>query len=158
MPAKMHSFYLRNMYQKNLLAQPGGITLKDQPIDLRLIKTPTFMLSTREDHIAPWKTTYAATQIFGGPMKFVLSASGHIAGVVNPPAAEKYCYWTNTKLPKTPDAWLETAKQTPGSWWPEWSKWLQKYGGGKVDARVPGTGGLPAIEEAPGSYVAVRIT
>src|SRR5687768_8749843 len=158
MPARMHSFYLRNMYQNNLLAQPGGITLKDQPIDLQLIKTPTFMPSTREDHIAPWKSTYAATQIFSGPMKFVLSASGHIAGVVNPPAADKYCYWTNTKLPKTPDAWLETAKQSPGSWWPEWSKWLQKYGGGNVDARAPGTGGLPAIEEAPGSYVAVRIT
>jgi polyhydroxyalkanoate synthase subunit PhaC len=158
MPARMHSFYLRNMYQKNLLVQPGGITLKDEPIDLRRIKTPTFMLSTREDHIAPWKSTYAATQIFSGPIKFVLSASGHIAGVVNPPAADKYCYWTNAKLPKTPDAWLETAKQTPGSWWPEWSKWLQKFGGGKVDARIPGTGGLPAIEEAPGSYVAVRIT
>ncbi|GEO36466.1 class I poly(R)-hydroxyalkanoic acid synthase [Skermanella aerolata] len=158
MPARMHSFYLRNMYQKNLLAQPGGISLKDQPIDLRLIKTPTFMLSTREDHIAPWKSTYAATQIFNGPVKFVLSASGHIAGVVNPPAADKYCYWTNTKLPKTPDAWLEAAKQSPGSWWPEWFKWLQKHGGGKVEARIPGTGGLPVIEDAPGSYVAVRIT
>ncbi|MGF7206760.1 polyhydroxyalkanoate synthase [Skermanella aerolata] len=158
MPARMHSFYLRNMYQKNLLAQPGGISLKDQPIDLRLIKTPTFMLSTREDHIAPWKSTYAATQIFSGPVKFVLSASGHIAGVVNPPAADKYCYWTNTKLPKTPDAWLEAAKQSPGSWWPEWFKWLQKHGGGKVEARIPGTGGLPVIEDAPGSYVAVRIT
>jgi polyhydroxyalkanoate synthase subunit PhaC len=157
MPARMHSFYLRNMYQKNLLVQPGAVTLKGVPIDLRTIKTPSFFLSTREDHIAPWKSTYAATQIFGGPIKFVLSASGHIAGVVNPPAAEKYCYWTNPKLPKSCDAWLEGAKQTPGSWWPEWGKWLSKFGGGKVPARVPGEGELPALEEAPGSYVAHRI-
>ncbi|WP_246148160.1 PHA/PHB synthase family protein [Skermanella pratensis] len=158
MPARMHSFYLRNMYQKNLLIQPGGISLKGEPIDLRKIKTPVFMLSTREDHIAPWKSTYAGTQTFSGPIKFVLSASGHIAGVVNPPAAEKYCYWTNAKLPKAPDDWLATAKQNPGSWWPEWQRWLSKHGGGKAAARIPGTGGLPVIEDAPGSYVAVRIT
>jgi polyhydroxyalkanoate synthase len=158
MPARMHSFYLRNMYQNNLLIEPGGITLGGEPIDLRRITVPVFMLSTREDHIAPWKSTYAGTQIFGGPIKFVLSASGHIAGVVNPPAAGKYCHWTNTKLPKTPDAWLETAKQNEGSWWTEWYRWLAKQGGGTVAARVPGAGGLTAIEDAPGSYVAVRIS
>nr|WP_084164931.1 class I poly(R)-hydroxyalkanoic acid synthase [Skermanella stibiiresistens] len=158
MPARMHSFYLRNMYQNNLLIEPGGITLGGEPIDLHRITVPVFMLSTREDHIAPWKSTYAGTQIFGGPIKFVLSASGHIAGVVNPPAAGKYCHWTNTKLPKTPDAWLETAKQNEGSWWTEWYRWLAKQGGGTVAARVPGEGGLPAIEDAPGSYVAVRIS
>ncbi|HEV7371279.1 class I poly(R)-hydroxyalkanoic acid synthase [Arenibaculum sp.] len=157
MPAAMHSFYLRNMYQKNLLVQPGGITLKGVPIDLRTIKTPAFLLSTKEDHIAPWKSTYAATQIFSGPVKFVLSASGHIAGVVNPPAAGKYCHWVNAKLPKSPEQWLEGAKQAPGSWWPEWGKWLQRHAGGKVPARVPGEGGLPALEDAPGSYVASRV-
>jgi polyhydroxyalkanoate synthase subunit PhaC len=157
MPAAMHSFYLRNMYQKNLLVQPGGISLAGVPIDLRKIETPTFMLSTREDHIAPWKSTYAATQVFSGSVKFVLAASGHIAGVVNSPASGKYCYWTNTRLPKSPDQWLESAKQTPGSWWPEWQKWLSRYAGGKVPAREPGAGNLPVLEDAPGSYVNLRV-
>jgi len=157
MPAAMHSFYLRNMYQKNLLVQPGGISLKGVPIDLRTIKVPTFMLSTREDHITPWKSTYLATQIYGGPVKFVLAASGHIAGVVNPPAAEKYSHFLNTKLPKDPDTWLEGAKEVPGSWWPEYAKWVSRYGGGKVPARTPGDGKLAPIEDAPGSYVKVRV-
>jgi polyhydroxyalkanoate synthase subunit PhaC len=157
MPAAMHSFYLRNMYQKNLLVQPGGISLAGVPIDLRKIETPTFMLSTREDHIAPWKSTYAATQVFSGSVKFVLAASGHIAGVVNSPASGKYCYWTNTRLPKSPEQWLEGARQTPGSWWPEWQKWLSRYAGGKVPAREPGAGNLPALEDAPGSYVNLRV-
>jgi len=157
MPFAMHSFYLRNMYQQNKLIEPGGITLAGTPIDLRQIKTPVYMLSTREDHIAPWKSTYAATQIFAGPVKFVLSASGHIAGVVNPPAANKYCYWTNSRKPKSPDAWLAAAKQEDGSWWTDWNKWVAKYAGEEIPARVPGEGGLPALEEAPGSYVKVRL-
>jgi polyhydroxyalkanoate synthase len=157
MPAAMHSFYLRNMYQKNLLAKPDAVTLAGEPIDLRRIETPCFFLSAREDHIAPWKSTYAATQVFGGPVKFVLSASGHIAGVVNPPAANKYCYWTGTDLPAAPDAWLEGAARTEGSWWPEWNAWVGGYGEGKVPARQPGAGGLPVLEDAPGSYVAARI-
>jgi polyhydroxyalkanoate synthase len=158
MPAAMHSFYLRKMYQENQLVEPGGITLKGVPIDLRTIKLPSYILSTREDHIAPWKSAYAATQIYGGPVKFVLSASGHIAGVVNPPAANKYCYWTNTRTPKSPDAWLNSAKQQEGSWWTDWGKWIARYGGGQVPARIPGDGALPAIEDAPGSYVAVKVT
>src|SRR5258705_629365 len=120
MPAKMHSFYLRNMYLANRLKDPGGITLGGVPIDLRKIKTPSFILSTKEDHIAPWKSTYAATQIYGGNVRFVLAASGHIAGVVNPPASGKYHHWTNTKTPKDPEAWLAGAKSEPGSWWPAW--------------------------------------
>ncbi len=157
MPAAMHSFYLRSMYQKNLLCQPGGVTLKGEPIDLRKVKTPAFFLSTREDHIAPWKSTYQGTQLFTGPLKFVLAASGHIAGVVNPPAAEKYCYWTNTKLPKDTDAWLKDAKQTPGSWWPEWQAWVEGFANGKVPARDPAKGKLKALDEAPGSYVKTRV-
>ncbi|WP_119678258.1 PHA/PHB synthase family protein [Indioceanicola profundi] len=153
MPAAMHSFYLRNMYQKNLLVQPGGITLKGVPIDLRTIRIPTFMLSTREDHITPWKSTYAATQVYGGPVKFVLAASGHIAGVVNPPSANKYSHFLNTKCPKDPEEWLKGAKEVPGSWWPEYAKWVQKFAGDKVPARVPGSGKLTPIEDAPGSYV-----
>ena len=156
LPAAMHSYYLRNMYQKNLLVKPGGLTFDGVAIDLTTIETPTFMLSAKEDHIAPWASTYAATQLFSGPVKFVLAASGHIAGVVNPPAAGKYSYWTNPKNPKDPKAWFAGAKEHPGSWWPTWSKWAAKYGGGKVAARVPGDRKLKIIEDAPGSYVAVR--
>jgi len=156
MPAAMHSFYLRKMYQENKLVEPGGITLNKVPIDVRKIKVPAYMLSTREDHIAPWKSTYSATQLLSGAMRFVLTASGHIAGVVNPPAANKYCYWTNAKTPKDPDAWLQGATQTPGSWWDDWKKWVAKFGGEKVAAREPGCGVFKPIEDAPGSYVKVQ--
>ena len=153
MPAAMHSFYLRNMYQENRLVQPGSIALAGVPIDLTTIKTPTFMLSTREDHIAPWAATYAATQLFGGPVRFCLSASGHIAGVVNPPAANKYFHWVNTRTPANPDTWFKGAKQVEGSWWPEWQKWVSRHAGGQVPARRPGDGKLKPIEDAPGRYV-----
>jgi polyhydroxyalkanoate synthase len=157
MPAEMHRFYLRNMYQDNKLAQPGGIELKGVPIDLRKVDLPTFILSTKEDHIAPWKSTYAATQIYSGDVKFCLAGSGHIAGVVNPPTVEKYGYWTNTKNPKLPDDWFAGAEENPGSWWPEWRKWLKKNAGGQVEARAPGDGKLKVIEAAPGSYASLRI-
>jgi len=158
MPVMMHSYYLRNMYLKNKLVEPGAISLGGEPIDLGKIKTPTYILSTRDDHIAPWQSTYASTGLYSGPKRFVLSASGHIAGVVNPPAKDKYCYWTNAKTPKNPDIWLEASKQHQGSWWPDWDKWLKKYAGGKeVAARKPGSGKLKALEDAPGSYVKVRI-
>ena len=153
MPAAMHAYYLRNMYQDNKLIEPGALTLAGVPIDLRKIKTPSFLLSTKEDHIAPWKSTYAATQIYAGPVKFVLAASGHIAGVINPPGKSKYGHWENEKLPKSPDDWLTAAKYVEGSWWPSWEKWVGKYAGGEVDARQPGNGKLKAIEDAPGSYV-----
>jgi polyhydroxyalkanoate synthase len=156
MPAAMHSFYLRSMYQKNLLVQPGGITLKGVPIDLTTIKTPSYFVSAREDHIAPWISTYAATQIFTGPVKFVLSASGHIAGIINPPVAKKYCYWTNPKTPKNPDAFLQGATQNPGSWWTDWAQWAIEPAPAKVAPRIPGSGPLPALEDAPGSYAQVR--
>ncbi|MBV8889087.1 MAG: class I poly(R)-hydroxyalkanoic acid synthase [Alphaproteobacteria bacterium] len=156
MPAAMHSFYLRRMYQENLLAKPGGITLGGVPLDLRKIKTPSFLLSTREDHIAPWRSTYAATQIYSGPVKFVLSASGHIAGVVNPPGGSKYGHWENDSNPPTPDEWLASATQHPDSWWPLWERWISDYSGGEVAARQPGAGKLAVIEDAPGSYVRVR--
>ena len=155
MPAAMHSFYLRNMYQENLLAKPGGITLDGVPIDLGKVKTPAFILSTREDHIAPWRSTYAATRLYKGPVKFVLSASGHIAGVVSPPGS-KYGHWENDKNPPTADEWLASAIQHPDSWWPLWGRWVAKYAGGEVPARQPGDGKLKPIEDAPGSYVRVR--
>lgn len=155
MPAAMHSFYLRKMYQQNLLVQPGGITLDGVEIDLSKIKTPIYMLSTREDHIAPWKSTFSLTRNTSGPVKFVLAASGHIAGVVNPPAAGKYCYWTNAKKVKDPDAWLNAAKQEDGSWWPDWHAWVSKDGA-TVPARQPGDGKLKPLDEAPGAYVKAR--
>ena len=155
MPAAMHSFYLRNMYQENLLSKPGGISLDGVPIDLRKISTPSFLLSTREDHIAPWRSTYAATQLYRGPVKFVLSGSGHIAGVVNPPGG-KYGHWENEKNPPTPEEWLATATAHPDSWWPTWESWVSEYAGGEVPARHPGDGKLKPIEDAPGSYVKVR--
>ena len=157
MPAEMHRFYLRKMYQENKLIEPGGIELGGVPIDLATVDLPVFMLSTKEDHIAPWKSTYAATQIYKGNTKFCLAGSGHIAGVVNPPSVEKYGYWTNTKNPATADEWFDGAKEHPGSWWPEWRKWLKRQGGGQVNARTPGDGKLKVIEAAPGSYASLRI-
>ena len=156
MPAAMHGYYLRRMYLENQLVKPAGIELKGTPIDLSVIETPSFILSTREDHIAPWKSTYAATQLYKGPVTFTLAASGHIAGVVNPPEPEKYAHWSNPKKPKDPEAWLAGATEYAGSWWPRWRKWLQKHDGGKVPAREPGDGDLTPIEDAPGRYVQVR--
>jgi polyhydroxyalkanoate synthase len=144
------------MYQDNKLVVPNALTLAGVPIDLRKVKTPAFLLSTKEDHIAPWKSTYASTQIYQGPIKFVLSASGHIAGVINPPGKSKYGHWENTKLPKSPDDWFTGAKYADGSWWPIWEKWIGKYIGDEVDARQPGDGTLTIIEDAPGSYVLTK--
>jgi len=153
MPAKMHSFFLRNMYIKNLLKQPGGLTLSGVPIDLSKVKTPAYFLSTVEDHIAPWKSTYAGARLMSGPVKFVLGGSGHIAGVINPPSSNKYGYRTNAKLVPNPDSWLKGTKHNDGSWWTDWGKWIADYGGEKVPARIPGKGKLKALEDAPGSYV-----
>jgi polyhydroxyalkanoate synthase subunit PhaC len=155
MPAAMHSFYLRTMYQHNLLAKPGGINLADTPIDLSKISTPTFILSAREDHIAPWKSTYAATRFYSGPVKFVLTASGHIAGVISAPGS-KYGHWTNDNLPPRPDEWFAGATPHQGSWWPVWDEWVTRLDSDRVPAREPGGGKLTIIENAPGSYVRVR--
>jgi len=159
MPAAMHSFYLRNMYLNNKLVEPGGIEVGGVKLDLRKIKVPAYLISTREDHIAPWEATYKATQIYSGPVRFVLSASGHIAGVVNPPAAGKYCYWTNEETPADPTNWLDAAEQHDGSWWPDWDNWIKKHAGKPtVAARQPGDGELKALCDAPGEYVAVRLS
>jgi polyhydroxyalkanoate synthase subunit PhaC len=155
MPAAMHSFYLRTMYQQNLLAKPGGISLAGTPIDLSKVKIPTFILSTREDHIAPWKSTYAATHLYSGPVKFVLSASGHMAGVISAPGS-KYGHWTNDNLASGPDEWFSTATAHKGSWWPVWDEWISRLDKERVAAREPGAGSLPVLENAPGSYVRVR--
>src|SRR4051812_11391088 len=154
MPARMHSFYLRNMYIKNLMGVPGGMTLKGVPIDLSQVKLPSYFISTVEDHIAPWKTTYKGAKYLGGDVRFVLGGSGHIAGIVNPPAAKKYHFWTNDSLPATADEWFASATQQPGSWWDDWQRWIdERNGGEKVPARIPAN----AIEDAPGSYATLRL-
>lgn len=157
MPARMHSFYLRTMYQQNLLAQPGGISLSGVPIDLSRITLPSYFLSTREDHIAPWKSTYRGTQLLGGKKRFVLAASGHIAGVVNPPEGGKYSHWINPDLPGDAESWFHGATEIAGSWWGDWQRWVTSHGKAMVAARPPGSGKLKPIEDAPGSYVKLRI-
>ena len=158
MPAKMHSFYLRKMYQENKLAEPGAIELEGTPIDLGKVSIPTYFLSTREDHIAPWKSTYRGTQLLGGQKRFVLAASGHIAGVVNAPDSGKYSHWINPDLPADPEQWFHGATEIAGSWWPDWQRWATAMEKTQVPARVPGDGKLKPIEEAPGSYVKVKLS
>jgi polyhydroxyalkanoate synthase len=156
MPAAMHSFYLRNMYRENRLAQPGGIVLDGVPIDLSRIKVPAYFLSTRDDHIAPWRTTYFGARLLSGPKRFVLAASGHIAGVVNAPETGKYSHWIKDDLPDDPADWFAGATEIAGSWWPDWQRWVAAHTKTEVSARIPGEGGLPAIENAPGRYVQVK--
>jgi len=153
MPKAMHSFYLRNMYQQNQLAQPGKLTLLGTPLDLRAIKTPTTVIGTKEDHIAPWKAVYKGCRNYGGEKHFILAASGHIAGIVNPPVANKYGYWLNEEWPEDRDAWFAGAEEHKGSWWPHWQQWVAKFAGDEVPARQPGHNGLAALDDAPGTYV-----
>ena len=157
MPARMHSFYLRNMYQDNKLSTPGGISLAGTPIDLGKVKVPAYFISTREDHIAPWRATYLSTHLLGGKCRFVLAASGHIAGVVNPPEGGKYNHWINEDLPDDPEAWFAGAVELAGSWWPDWQRWITALDKRQVKARTPGDGKLPVIEDAPGAYVKVLL-
>lgn len=158
MPHRMHSYYLRNMYLHNLLAEPDALVLAGEPIDLRRVAIPIYLQAAREDHIAPPESVYKATKMFAGPVRFMLAGSGHIAGVVNAPAAQKYQHWTSEDGPSAPTAadWLATAGENPGSWWPDWDAWLAPQSGGPVPARTPGDGRLAAIEDAPGSYVAMQ--
>lgn len=156
MPADTHSFYLRNMYLKNLLKKPGGIALGGVKIDVTKIDTPTYMLSAKEDHIAPWKTTYETMNLFSGEKTFVLAGSGHVAGVINPPYKKKYGYMTNNKNEKSAAKWLSGASENEGSWWEHWSRWNSKYSGKKILASKPGSGKLKAICPAPGEYVKVK--
>ena len=158
MPPKMHSFYLRNMYQRNLLQEPGGLTLGGQEIDLGKINIPIFVQASREDHIAPYESVFKLTKMVSGPAEFMLAGSGHIAGVINHPDAKKYQHWTSSSKKKYDKAadWLKEAEEHPGSWWPHWHKWLSKKSGAKVPARDPAKGKLKPIEEAPGSYVKIK--
>ncbi|MBS0321380.1 MAG: class I poly(R)-hydroxyalkanoic acid synthase [Proteobacteria bacterium] len=158
MPAAMHSFYLRNFYMKNLLREPGGVKLGGVPIDLAKVRVPTYFVSAIEDHIAPWKTTFAGPSLVSGPSRFVLSGSGHIAGMVNPPAAEKYGFWTSDMDVRgaDPDQWLAGAHAHPGSWWTDWRAWLDPHLGREVAARTPGKSGHKSLGNAPGTYARIR--
>ena len=156
MPAANHSFYLRNCYLENKLAR-GEMEISGKKLDLKKVQVPVYNLATREDHIAPAKSVYVGSKFFGGPVRFVLSGSGHIAGVINPPDKKKYQYWTGAKPTGTDvDKWRGKATERPGSWWPDWIAWLKDRDSGQVKARSPGRGKLKPIEDAPGSYVKVR--
>ena len=160
MPMAMHLFYLREMYIKNKLVEPGGVTLNGTAIDLSKVKAPTYFISTVEDHIAPWATTYTGAKLLKG--KFVLGGSGHIAGIVNPPAANKYGYWTNAKMVDDAQDWLAGATKHEGSWWNDWNKWMASHNKDKlVPARIPGNalkgGKLKSLEDAPGSFAKFRL-
>ncbi len=155
MPQKLHLWYLDNMYRKNRLAKKeiemGGLTL-----DLTKVKIPVFMQASRDDHIAPYPSVYRGAKLFGGPVRYMLAGSGHIAGVINHPGANKYQHWINTELPDTVEEWLDGAKEVPGSWWEEWRDWLYERSGKDVPARQPGDGKLEPLCDAPGEYVLVR--
>ena len=156
MPAANHSYYLRNCYLENRLST-GSMVLDNTLLDLTKVKVPIYNLATREDHIAPADSVLYGSQFFGGPVKYVLSGSGHIAGVINPPASGKYQFWTNDNIKDiTLTDWLKGAQEHKGSWWPDWREWLESIGAEKVPARAVGTDAMPAIEDAPGSYVRVR--
>ena len=159
LPADWHRAYLQQLYRENRLVQPGGVTIGGTPIDLRLVKTPAYVQAGREDHIAPPQSVWKITHHFAGPLRFVLAGSGHIAGVVNPPEAGKYQYWTNEEKVDSLEAFIAGAKETKGSWWPDWIRWIRSISSEEVLAagvRTPGKGRLKAIEEAPGSYVRAR--
>ena len=156
MPAANHSYYLRNCYLENRLSA-GSMVLDNTLLDLSKVKVPIYNLATREDHIAPADSVLYGSQFFGGPVKYVLSGSGHIAGVINPPASGKYQFWTNDNIKDvTLSDWLKAAQEHKGSWWPDWREWIENSDAEKVPARAVGTEALPGIEDAPGSYVRVR--
>ena len=157
-PARLFFDYLRGMYQENRLSAPGAFEVLGQPVDLADVRIPVYLQAARQDHIAPAASVYKAMNLFSGPRRFVLAGSGHIAGVVNPPDRTKYQHWINPgrRRPRSLDEWLEGAEEHPGSWWPDWHRWMSRRSGRRVAARGPGEGGLAPIEPAPGSYVRVR--
>jgi len=155
MPKALHLFYLKQFYQRNALAE-GELELFGERLSLSDVKTPVYMQASETDHIAPYVSVYRGARKFGGRVRFMLAGSGHIAGVINPPAANKYHHWVNKTLPASPDTWLEKAERREGSWWPDWKRWLQYRSGRKTPARKPGDGGLKSLYPAPGEYVRVK--
>ncbi|EWS56695.1 class I poly(R)-hydroxyalkanoic acid synthase [Methylibium sp. T29] len=157
LPGPMYCWYLRHTYLENNLIKPGKVTVCGEPLDLRKVNLPTFIYASREDHIVPWQSAYATVEVLPGKKQFVLGASGHIAGVINPPTKNKRSHWINSRLPKTADAWFEGATEHPGSWWPAWADWLKPLGGKLVPApKAPGDRNHKIIEPAPGRYVKAK--
>jgi len=157
LPGPMFCWYLRNTYLENNLKEPGKLTVCGAPVDLGRIQAPAFIYGSREDHIVPWESAYASTRLLKGKLRFVLGASGHIAGVINPPARKKRSYWVNARLPASAREWLAGATEHPGSWWPEWAGWIRSHAGKQVAApRTPGNRTYRPIEPAPGRYVKER--
>ena len=158
LPGAMYAYYIRNMYLENNLREPRRLTMCGVPVDLGAIDAPAYLLASREDHIVPWQTAYASTHLLTGKIDFVLAASGHIAGVINPAGRNRRNYWVGSTLPADPGQWLAAATARPGSWWSHWSAWLAAHGGGWVPARTTlGGGSYPAIEPAPGRYARERL-
>ena len=155
MPRTLHLFYLKKFYGENAMAK-GELVLDGVKLDLKTVKTPIYVQSSKEDHIAPYRSVYKGARLFGGPTTFTMAGSGHIAGVINAPAAKKYQHWTNPALPATVEEWMAGAQEHPGSWWPHWAEWLKARSGAQVPARDPAAGPLKPIEDAPGSYVKVK--
>lgn len=155
MPKALHLFYLQKMYNENALAE-GRLTLLNEKIDLGAVTIPIYMQSSKEDHIAPFASIYRGAKLFGGPVNFMMAGSGHIAGVINHPDAKKYQHWVNAALPDTVEEWMAGAVERPGSWWPDWHAWLEGISGPQVKARIPGAGALPALGDAPGTYVKIK--
>ncbi len=158
MPAKMIIEYLTDFYRDNLFMNPDQFEIDGETIDVGRVKTPVYMIATKDDHIAPWRSCYGGVTSFSGPKRFVLGASGHIAGIVNPPVKNKYCYWTNKsrKIHKDPDEWFSGAEVQAGSWWEDWDAWLKKKSGVLIEARKPEDGSVEILADAPGDYVTVR--
>ena len=155
MPKALHLFYLRNFYKDNALTQ-GKLTLGGEHLDLSKVKIPVYVQSSKDDHIAPYRSVYRGAKAFGGPVTFTMAGSGHIAGVINHPDAKKYQHWINDALPTDVGAWIAGAKEQPGSWWPHWAAWLKARSGDQVPARDPIKGPLKPLEDAPGSFVLVK--
>ncbi len=154
LPGAMYAYYVRNTYLENNLRVPGRLTMCGVPVDLGKIDMPAYVLATRDDHIVPWRTAYASTRLLGGRIEFALSASGHIAGVINPASKNRRNFWLNPASENDPERWLAAAASQPGSWWPHWADWLAHSGGQRVPARTAvGSGKYRAIEPAPGRYV-----
>ncbi|MGB5199197.1 MAG: class I poly(R)-hydroxyalkanoic acid synthase [Sedimenticolaceae bacterium] len=158
LPASMYAAYIEDMYLENKLIQPGALTLCGEKIDLSQIDVPAYFLCAIEDHIAPWKATFKTKDLFAGPVEYVLGASGHIAGVINPPRKNKRHYWFNGEQTSDPERWLETAERKPGSWWPHWHQWLKAQGGSlRAAPKTLGNEEFQPIESAPGRYVKKRV-
>lgn len=154
LPQRLHRAYLNALYRHNRLIEPGGLLVGGRPLDLRRVTAPIYVMSAREDHIVPWKSAYRGIRMLGGVDRFTLAASGHLAGVINPPTGGRYCYWTNPRIPDNPDEWRAGAKTTEGSWWVDWDTWIRKRSGDEwVSAREPGGGELEPLCDAPGTYV-----